>query len=159
MKNKIRFLAMMLIGVLLSVNQVWGATATFGKSDFTSSNGTISATKDGVSVSCVGNIPSSGTYVTFTENNSLTISSTSGNITAIDFTCTTADYTGNLEDVSGISTTSWSITVDNPGNKTTVRVSSITVTYSSTPLVTYTDIFSGQKVDSFSHPFSHLCKS
>ncbi|MBQ0076843.1 MAG: InlB B-repeat-containing protein, partial [Bacteroidales bacterium] len=27
MKNKIRFLAMMLIGVLLSINQVWGATA------------------------------------------------------------------------------------------------------------------------------------
>lgn len=102
------------------------STVTFGKSDF-SGSGTISASKSGVTVSCVGNIPS-GAYVTFTEGNTLTISSSSGNISAIDFTCSTSDYTGNMTDVSGISTSSWSITVDNPGAKTTVRVSSIVVT-------------------------------
>lgn len=102
------------------------STVTFEKSDF-SGSGTISASKSGVVVSCVGNIPS-GAYVTFTESNTLTIISSSGNITAIDFTCTESAYTGNMEDVSNISTSSWSITVDNPGTKTTVRVSSIVVT-------------------------------
>ena len=113
------------------------STVTFGKSDF-SGSGTISASKSNVSVSCVGNIPNSGTYVTFTENNTLTISSTSGNITAIDFTCSADDYTGNMTDVSDISTTSWSITVNNPGNKTTVRVSSIVVTIGSSGTTYYT---------------------
>ena len=112
------------------------STVTFEKSDF-SGSGTISASKSGVSVSCVGNIPS-GAYVTFTENNTLTISSTSGNITAIDFTCSADDYTGNMTDVSDISTTSWSITVNNPGNKTTVRVSSIVVTIGSSGTTYYT---------------------
>ena len=122
-----RFLTLFLIATLSAVSvQVWGADVTFTKADF-SGSGTISASKDGVSISCVGNIPSGG-YVTFTEGNTLTISSSSGNITAIDFTCSAADYTGNMTDVSGISTTSWSITVDNPGSKTTVRVSSIVVT-------------------------------
>ncbi len=105
------------------------STVTFGKSDF-SGSGTISASKSGVSISCVGNIPS-GAYVTFTEGKTLTITSSSGNITAIDFTCSGDDYTGNMTDVSDISTTSWSIKVDNPGSKTTVRVSSIVVTIGS----------------------------
>ena len=102
------------------------STVTFAKADF-SGSGTISASKSGVTVSCVGNIPSGG-YVTFTEGNTLSITSSSGNITAIDFTCPSNDYTGNMTDVSDISTTSWNITVNNPGNKTTVRVSSIAVT-------------------------------
>ncbi|MCQ2340503.1 MAG: hypothetical protein MJZ79_06990 [Paludibacteraceae bacterium] len=46
MKNKIRFLAMMLIGVLLSVNQVWGATATVTTGTYKKQSGT-SITEDG----------------------------------------------------------------------------------------------------------------
>ena len=114
------------------------STVTFAKADF-SGDGTISATKSGVTVSCVGNIPSAG-YVTFTEGNTLTISSSSGNITAIDFTCSGADYTGNMTDVSGISTSSWSINVSNPGSKTTVRVSSIIVTIGGGSTTTYTSL-------------------
>ena len=112
------------------------STVTFTKADF-SGSGTISASKSGVTVSCVGNIPTAG-YVTFTENNTLTISSSSGNITAIDFTCSGADYTGNMTDVSDISTSSWNISVDNPGAKTTVRVSSIVVTIGGGGTTTYT---------------------
>ena len=112
------------------------STVTFTKADF-SGSGTISASKSGVTVSCVGNIPTAG-YVTFTENNTLTISSSSGNITAIDFTCSGADYTGNMTDVSDISTSSWNISVDNPGVKTTVRVSSIVVTIGGGGTTTYT---------------------
>lgn len=112
------------------------STVSFAKADF-SGDGTISASKSGVTVSCVGNIPSAG-YVTFTEGNTLTISSSSGNITAIDFTCSGDDYTGNLTDVSGISTSSWSINVSNPGSKTTVRVSSIIVTIGGGSTTTYT---------------------
>lgn len=111
------------------------STVTFAKADF-SGSGTISASKSGVSVSCVGNIPS-GAYVTFSEGNTLTISSTAGNITSIDFTCASNDYTGNMTDVSGLSTTSWSITVNNPGSKTTVRVSSIVVTIGGGSSTTY----------------------
>ncbi|MBQ0153996.1 MAG: InlB B-repeat-containing protein [Bacteroidales bacterium] len=40
MKNKIRFLAMMLIGVLLSVNQVWGETATWSGSSMVTGTST-----------------------------------------------------------------------------------------------------------------------
>ena len=112
------------------------STVSFAKADFSGSE-TILASKDGVTVSCVGNIPS-GSYVTFTEGNTLTISSSSGNITAIDFTCSGADYTGNMTDVSDISTSSWSITVNNPGSKTTVRVSSIVVTIGGGSTTTYT---------------------
>lgn len=112
------------------------STVSFAKADF-SGSGTISASKSGVSVSCVGNIPSSSAYVTFTEGNTLTISSTAGNITAIDFTCSGDDYTGNMTDVSGISTSSWSISVDNPGAKTTVRVSSIVITIGGGSSTTY----------------------
>ena len=113
--------------VTIGVGNAWGEDITISYSDFTKDGDIISATKQGVTVSCYGNTPNAQ-YVTFTEGNTLTISSTAGNITAIDFTCSAADYTGNMTDVSGISTTSWSITVDNPGNKTTVRVSSIVVT-------------------------------
>lgn len=113
------------------------STVTFAKADFSGDGTIISATKSGVTVSCVGNIPSAG-YVTFTEGNTLTISSSSGNITAIDFTCSGADYTGNMTDVSGISTSSWSINVSNPGSKTTVRVSSIIVTIGGGSTTTYT---------------------
>lgn len=115
----------------IGVENAWGAEVTFGKSDFSKQDTEVTASKNGVTISCVGNIPSNqnNNYVTFTESNTLTISSTGGNITAIDFTCTSEDYTGNLSDVSDISTTSWSIKVDNSGAKTTVRVSSIVVTY------------------------------
>ena len=115
------------------------STVTFAKADFSGDGTIISATKSGVTVSCVGNIPSAG-YVTFTEGNTLTISSSSGNITAIDFTCSGADYTGNMTDVSGISTSSWSINVSNPGSKTTVRVSSIIVTIGGGSTTTYTSL-------------------
>lgn len=54
------------------------------KTDFSGDGTIISATKSGVTVSCVGNIPSAG-YVTFTEGNTLTISSSSGNITTYRF--------------------------------------------------------------------------
>ena len=129
--NKSRWLFTIVLLLSLSIGNAWATDVSFAKSDFTKNNdGTVSASKSNVSISCVGNKPSSGTYVTFTEGNTLTISSTGGNITAIDFTCSDADYTGNLSDVSGISTTSWSISVNNPGNKTTVRVTGITVTIS-----------------------------
>ena len=127
--------------LFFGVGEIWATDVTIGRSDFSNSSGTISATKNNVTVSCVGNIPSNKSYVTFTEGNTLTISTTTGNITAIDFTCSGDDYTGNLSDVSGISTTSWSLSVDNPGAKTTVRVTSIVVTLSagSTYSVTYAD--------------------
>lgn len=120
----LRLLSVLVLIFTIGVGNAWGTT--FSKTDF-SGSGTITASKDGITISCVGNIPSNN-YVTFTENNTLTISSTAGNITAIDFTCSSSDYTGNLSDVSNISTSSWSIKVDNPGNKTTVRVTSIEVT-------------------------------
>ena len=121
----LKLISVLVLILTIGVGNVWGTT--FSKTDF-SGNGTITASKDGITISCVGNIPSKNNYVTFTENNTLTISSTAGNITAIDFTCSSDDYTGNLSDVSNISTPSWSIKVDNPGNKTTVRVTSIEVT-------------------------------
>jgi len=124
MKKILLFLFFILISIF-----VHSATATFTKSNFINNNGVNIASKNNITISCVGNIPNQKAYVTFTEDNILTISISSGNITAIDFTCPSDDYTGNMTDVSNISTSSWSIVVDNPGAKTTVRVSSITVTY------------------------------
>jgi len=138
--RKLKTLFALLVLSFFTIGNVWATDVTFSKGDFSASGDVVSASKSGVTVSCTkGNIPSSASnkYVTFTEGNTLTISTTVGNITAIDFTCTSTDYTGNLSDVSGISTTSWSISVDNPGSKTTVRVSGIVVTISesSTPAV------------------------
>ena len=112
---------------------------SFSRSDFTKSDNTLSASKEGVSISCVGNLPSGKSYFTFTESNTLTINSTVGNISAIDFTCASSDYTGNLTDVTNVNSDSWSINVNNPGNKTTVQVTSIVVTLaSSNPTITLT---------------------
>ena len=142
MKQLLKFLFSLIL-TFSTVCNVFGADVSFAKADFSwtgtqSSGNPISATKNGVTISCTAaNIPSGG-YVVFNKNATLTISSTAGNITAIDFTCTTSDYTGNMTDVTGISTTSWSRTVSCTGNKTTVRVSSIVVTIAGSAPTTYT---------------------
>ena len=130
MKKIFSFFAALLVAGSIMADQV-----TFTKADFSKVDDDAKAQKDGVSISCKGNVPKNGDYVTFTEGNVLTITSTEGNITAIDFTSSEDAYVGNLTDVSGINTDTWTTTVDNPGNKTTVRVVSIVVTYTSNAAV------------------------
>ena len=121
-------LAMLLIVLMtVSVGDVLAETVTFEPSDFSGqgtsgTGGNISATKDGVTFSCDKGY---GTEQFRCYKDGKNTISSSNTITDISFTCTKAEYDGNLNSTySGLSTTSWTHTLGEQA-----RITQCVVTY------------------------------
>ena len=84
--RKFKLFLSLLMVMLLSIGQMW-ADATF-----TSSSEDATSAKNGISLSVTSGSLASGNYYRIDKGATLTISSTSGNIESIVFTCTTAAY-------------------------------------------------------------------
>ena len=84
--KKLKLFLSLLMLICFSVGNVW-ADATFVSGDEAASSA-----KNGVSLSVTSGSLASGTYYRIDKGATLTIASTSGNITSIVFTCTTASY-------------------------------------------------------------------
>ncbi len=83
---KTRYLALLVV-LILTCGNVWGAETTY-----TSASEAATVAKNGISLSVTGGSLTSGDYYRIDKGKTLTISSSSGNITSIIFTCTTTAY-------------------------------------------------------------------
>ena len=80
-----------------------GIGNAFGDATFTSSSEAATSAKNGVSLSVSGGSLAQGDYYRINKGATLTISVTSGNITAVTFTCTSSDYAKLASHTSGSS--------------------------------------------------------
>lgn len=143
--KQFKFYALVLLGIMLSINQVWAKSVTF-----TPGTDDTSTAKDGVSITMSNTAGGSGYYQAYASSD-MVVSSTNGNITSISFTCTasgTSKYgPGNFTANTGTYTYdgtagSWngdaaSVTLSASAQ---VRMYAITITYGTS--TTYTDVFS-----------------
>ena len=145
MKTKFKFLATMLIGILLSTN-VWGGEQSFSSTDFSSTNKTC--TKDVITVA-LDEVTISSPQIRWSSGKSCVVSSSAGNISQIEVnTNSTNTYIAPMGGT--VSSGTWtkntntkyywngdasSVTLTANG---AVRITTIKVTYADAPAYTIT---------------------
>lgn len=128
---KVKYTCALLMLVCVGVGNIWGATKSFGPTDFNgqgnSDGGNITYTRTPITVSSSKGYGYSGGQTRIITGGTLVVSCTSGyTISAVALSFTSSNYQGGLStSYTGLSTTSWT----SPATTSTARINSITVTY------------------------------
>ena len=123
-----RFLTLFFIATLSAFSvQVWGETATFTATGAHTSEGDWTLTVKDITISWHG--ADVATDIRVYKGKTLTITSSAGNITALNFTYSGSDNGGWNTSYTGLSTTSWSNTTSSGKSGKQAKITQLIVTY------------------------------
>lgn len=123
-----RFLTLFFIATLSAFTMhVWGETATFTATGAHTSEGDWTLTVKDITISWHG--ADVATDIRVYKGKTLTITSSAGNITALNFTYSGSDNGGWNTSYTGLSTTSWSNTTSSGKSGKQAKITQLIVTY------------------------------
>lgn len=123
-----RFLTLFVFATLSAITMhVWGETATFTATGTHTSEGDWTLTVKDITISWHG--ADVATDIRVYKGKTLTITSSAGNITALNFTYSGSDNGGWNTSYTGLSTTSWSKTTSSGKSGKQAKITQLIVTY------------------------------